>query len=82
MSEAAHHDEPIGSVSPYGAPPRMGIYLTIAEQDLLLDALARAASRLESMAKTAKFGARHDETAMRMRTLRMRILRHKRGQPT
>lgn len=69
------------ATSSYGVPPRMGISLTIGELELLLDALARAAARLESMARAGKYGRRHDETAARMRSLRMRILRHKLGKP-
>lgn len=80
MSETAQPAQ-ICAPSPYGMPPRMGLSCTIDELDLLLAALARAAARLESMAKTAKFGRKHDEQARRMRSLRMRILRHKMGKP-
>jgi len=65
--------------SPYGMPPSLGIRLTVADIDLLLEALARAASRLESMARTAKYGRKHDETAARMRALRFRLTRRKMG---
>jgi hypothetical protein len=75
MKEAA----PIGG--PYGVPPSLILRLTLSDIEVLMDALARAASRLESMARTAKHGRKHDQAAIRMRSLRARIWRQKNGNP-
>lgn len=44
--------------------------LTRADRNLILEALAMAASRHESMARVQKFGRRHDQKAAAMRKLR------------
>jgi hypothetical protein len=54
---------------------------TITELELLLEALERAASRHESMARFNPRSARpHDDKAAAMRKLRNRLLRHKTGE--
>lgn len=56
--------------------------LTLEDIDLMLDALARAASRHESLAnrRPGTFAAhQHDETAAKQRALRFKLLRVKKG---
>ena len=67
---AARQPAPIGAPS---SGPYRNVRLTVAEIDLMIDALARASSRLESIARTLKFGRKHDEAAARMRALRFRL---------
>lgn len=60
----------------------MGMFnLSIGEINLLLDALARAASRHESMAASLRPGSfsvgEHDRKAQAMRKLRVKIMRIK-----
>ena len=83
---SAEQDAPVHSAlaqicaaSPYGVPPSLAVRLTVADLDLLIEALARSAARLESMARSAKFGRKHDESAVRMRALRLRLMRQKIG---
>ncbi len=45
------------------------------DRQLLVDALAMAASRHESMARAQKFGRDHDRKAEQMRALRTTIMR-------
>jgi hypothetical protein len=57
--------------------------MTADEIDLLLDALARAASRHESMARHIGGGfyaGRHDDAAAKMRALRFKLLKERRQQ--
>jgi hypothetical protein len=42
---------------------------------LVIDALAKAASRHETQARAVKFGRKHDDTAAAMRALRRRLVR-------
>jgi hypothetical protein len=55
------------------------IDLSIGEIDSLLDALAIAASRRESMGRALKHGRKHDLAAERMRALRHRLLNIRRA---
>jgi hypothetical protein len=48
--------------------------LTVDELTLLIEALAKSASRHESQALAVKFGRHHDETAAAMRALRFRLI--------
>ena len=45
------------------------------DRQLLVEALAMAASRHESLARAQKFGRVHDKKAEQMRALRMKIMR-------
>lgn len=51
--------------------------LSVADLDLLMDALAKAASRHESQARFVKWGSEHDKTAQAMRALRSRLWKAK-----
>lgn len=50
------------------------------ERNLILDALATAASRHESLARVQKYGRRHDLEAAAMRALRLRMLQTAEGE--
>lgn len=55
--------------------------ISVTDIDLMLDALARAASRHESMARSVRAGGfsmgQHDRKAARMRELRVELMRMK-----
>jgi len=53
----------------------MNLQLTKLEAAVLADALAKAASRHESQARSIKHGRRHDDVAKQMRQLRTMIIR-------
>lgn len=51
------------------------IDIPTADLTLVVDALAKAASRHESEARRVKFGRKHDDKAAAMRALRTKLLR-------
>jgi predicted secreted Zn-dependent protease len=52
--------------------------LTDPELALVIEALAKSASRHESQARSVKFGRAHDDTAEAMRALRSRLTTERR----
>lgn len=57
----------------------VSLFLEWDDTDVLVEALARAAARLESLANAAKHGRKHDDKAKRMRELRAAIMAQRSG---